>query len=1450
MDWRARGEVMGEFEVIRLFGFDFRLAGNRYLLDNGKPDYMNADDYLIDIRPGTGSAKNIRIERFSFKTVDGIEFKLLCPFEVRFKQQGNVATPYSLDKQTSILFRFGSVASSHSALGLDLNLGPLRLVSEQCFLEVAAGGDGYRDIWVRTHQSHSQFESESLPLSIIANLGTYIRLFNVNDDNKLLLEMTHNPLTLITKLGHSNSLLKRWQLSDLNLDVAQLKDGATLNFNEDKRDAMPLYLHPFVQNDEKQQHTLASIGLDTQQLTVVMARGEDDSTPLQINGLNALPKPSGYLHSYGLVANTQRGYHRWKVSKPVALAIRTHTSDMPTHAILLQTATSLPVSGETNHHDILGLRREVKLTTREVSNLGFSTELVQLTGHHQVGSAIAKSVTTPYFNASLSKLLINRPGIALRRSNQSTSHEPDHEIRSWEFEPTKQTNDDIAFPLCPDEAMPDIGTLSKLHQYCNTTFKTLQSDNVAVTHESQLTIDGKANDSDLASKPTLPSLFRPLSEDLPVIEEKHLLTTDEEQSNKIDPAGSMAAPGLGAHISRYNYGNYVVTREWQEGEVPEYVPLIVDASGHFVEKTMVEFNNAFSMDPNYAGSEQDIQVKELTAAAGQGLAIKGSENRLIGVAKLGKEMSLLDIFEKENIDPIEYSEKEKGDIREQLSSKLKAQSWNGLVLFEQALDLSQFTLLESLIPEGALKLRYVGLSPERALSNGKMGFSTYGLAVWKNPKLDEAPKDPPEDSSQELKVQMVGVEVTWAARQLVRFFSETRVDIRSFAGARKIDTSTGNPALTRINIFGGIDKETGIITFLAQAQKPVPLLKEGVGPLKQVYVKQIEITRTNNRTEFHTDGNVDLQPFNLGDMWEFEQGDKVRFNGLKFSFLERLKLDGSWLKLDYPSLQFEFAKGWKLLDLDGINLEVRRIGYDREPDEFDWGELVQINWPGSWNFSAIRLGIQLNLGKLPFLSDNPFEELIFDFELAIPYRNGFTDVDFGNSRFGLRALGFNKLDLKLMRFLELSAEKVMLEKKDTGLKPLWLFLQGLKLKVLDKTLIEDLTFGHYWAGQQKGFVGLLNDDLVDLSILKIDWLLAGRNLRLNGNNNDDLLKEIVSIQPSDPAGIKKAITKAYKSDALLPETGGSIGEWVFAAGFSLFNEFLNGKFLFQDGAYYGLAIDGPFLKKWFGYELAISVLYIIKDRPEEDLFRLALRVPSVELGGFSFNAGVIVIEIQMNGSFLLDIGYPWLASNGERLWERGFGVMIAGLMGRGGCFIAKRSSLRTGSIGGDNPGKLTLLEGGQATMVGIGKSFSAGPLRVRAYAGIYYTCEGGMLFFSPENDLRRLELVGLRLSGSIGIQARGIAELNWWVISIRVEVVAGAEARLTLFWGALEHHKPGTADLPATLDGKDSPIGVRVDFVLYARVSARACIGSGWFKICKGISVGISMPYRTTLYLS
>jgi hypothetical protein len=64
----------------------------------------------------------------------------------------------------------------------------------------------------------------------------------------------------------------------------------------------------------------------------------------------------------------------------------------------------------------------------------------------------------------------------------------------------------------------------------------------------------------------------------------------------------------------------------------------------------------------------------------------------------------------------------------------------------------------------------------------------------------------------------------------------------------------------------------------------------------------------------------------------------------------------------------------------------------------------------------LRFGLDLDVGKLPFLTSNPFDTLHLNFELGFPIRTKF-EIDTGAPRLGLRALGFDRLDLDLLGFL-------------------------------------------------------------------------------------------------------------------------------------------------------------------------------------------------------------------------------------------------------------------------------------------------------------------------------------------------------------------------------------------------------------------------------------------------
>lgn len=1426
-------------DKIIIFGLTFVRIGKHYHCV--KPYPTDVADITLRATPFSGSEDKILIRRLRIKTKCGIFVSFQCYNHVQFKwnNKAQAYVPVASNSLTQSTFQIRETTAAAQPQGIWLNIGPFGIRTRKSTVHVDDDGSGIPDFWFNVNTTRPLLSNPELPISINANESSKMRVFFNKKTNQMEFQWKDCPLKASTLLGKKpNATEKQWEIDRYVVNVNDLDKQLNFPFNESASTAkMPLLLHPFYHAADKTNSALASVGLDTKALHIEASRAVSGDDAFRIDSITAIRDQSGVLRTYGLVEQKGHlGYQTWNVPRKIPLAVRPWQQEHPGGLLLKEPSNMdchvVEPMGDTS---LLGFRGNIKMNIAETDAcICFGSQISLPDTVDQINPSIAALDTTPYFKAHLTALKINRPAVAMFQGDEPT---PSAEIESWSFKPSANL-ETVAFPLFPDECITQNNALKELLDTCNESFKSLQSPNKDVTHESRFKQRALG-----PTKQISPTLLFKNERTAP-----NALTTGLSGSSS--RYGPHNTPGMGAHIGQYDFGSYIVTHDWVEGEPPEYVILDTENLETKISTGSEEYERltifGFSMAKN-SPDDQNAKVSEVNKENG---LPTNTDRHIVAVLKLGQFKSLEDILLGEGASQEEWNE-----LKDELPKSFLLPSWTGLILFGQKLDLSQFELLESIVPKG-IGLKYLAVSPN--IDDGS--FATYGLVSWKN---EPTTLNHPALREKEVGARMLKLDITWAGRELTRFYSETLVSFKSFAGSGTND-SVHNKVYSEVTVIGGYDKEKQKITFMAQAEKPVKLLSDdGIGPIKQVWVSRIEIGRENDKTIFDIDGDIELAPFNGGnDMqpkdWNLKNPDLFSFKGLSFGF-DFLDEKGTWCEFDYPSIDFKLGKGWNLFDFDNCKIEFKRIAFDKSGADFNWNDLIEIGKKGLPELPQLRIGININLGELPLLCASAFEELNIDIEWSIPFNSAdeYFNLNISDSRFGLRALGFEKLNIQLMRFLEIQADSVIFESKPNAIGTLSLLsflVENLKVKVLQKTVIDKLTFAHYWLKgtnangqnvQKKGFVGVTEQGF-EAGILDIHWALIGRNIVLP----TDFAKKLVSLIPLENGRtISSELVKLHKVDKkLYPQTDESIGEWIFAAGFGILDDFLIGKFLFQDNAYYGLAIEGPIIKKIFGYKFAISVLYIKKENPEEDLFRLEIAVPSVDLGGVSFNGGVIAIEIQMNGGFLLDMGYPWLSPEGERQWERGFGVMISGLMGRGGCFIAKRSSVRKTEIGdGDNKKVITLFEGGQATMVGIGGSFNAGPLRVTAYAGIYYAAEGALLF-QTSRGFKDLKLVGLRLSGAIGIQARGIAELDWWIISVRVEVVAGAEARLTLFWGALENFQPGTPDLPA-IPEELGPIGVRVDFILYARVSARACIGKSIFKVCKGISVGISMPYRTTLYL-
>ena len=166
---------------------------------------------------------------------------------------------------------------------------------------------------------------------------------------------------------------------------------------------------------------------------------------------------------------------------------------------------------------------------------------------------------------------------------------------------------------------------------------------------------------------------------------------------------------------------------------------------------------------------------------------------------------------------------------------------------------------------------------------------------------------------------------------------------------------------------------------------------------------------------------------------------------------------------------------------------------------------------------------------------------------------------------------------------------------------------------------------------------------------------------------------------------------------------------------------------------------------------------------------------------FNLLGGRFGLRAFLNGSFEFDVGFPWLRS-GIRRWDRGLGFNVGIYVGHAGCYIRYLNQRSA-----DGNGREITVGGGLELAVGYGRSFNFSV--VKAYVGIeiYAILEGNFTskisglpalpgsrgtssreLSTRDGGLPDLDLKSLELRGIIGIVVRGSAELDVWVLHVRV----------------------------------------------------------------------------------
>jgi hypothetical protein len=797
-----------------------------------------------------------------------------------------------------------------------------------------------------------------------------------------------------------------------------------------------------------------------------------------------------------------------------------------------------------------------------------------------------------------------------------------------------------------------------------------------------------------------------------------------------------------------------------------------------------------------------------------------------------------------------------------LPSELLAKDWVGAIFFGAPAKPGTGTLLSKLVPQevvDGLQFTYLAATPNKPGGAPSSGYSISAYLEWHRtaPATDARPPGDRDDLTQEATFTFDSISARWDQTALQTMAVDCSLTFPRFLGLV-------NNAPTTIPIVGQFDQGTNTLKFSAHVSQPIALLSEdnetgGAGPIKQVRFKGAVLTLVGDRAHIAIDGSIDLNGFTAGELPPvgLDGVTEIDFNSLGIDLPQTPSLNLEFLQISYPSLRVNFdgprySIGPLVLKLFSLGIDFPVGG----STSFHWDQLVMLGHAPPTSLPCLLFGVRIELMKLPAILESSIQTLTFDLTIgAWPTDANQTRWTAANLTAGLTALGFDRLELDLFRFLEIAADKIAVS-SDADTQTTWLTLVNASLKVVGTTLFSGLSAAFYVkqvAGSAKnGFILMWDEPLGDEAGLSVDWAVFGNNIVLP----DGFVESAMALSPDDDdqtdfTNARNDLTqwvgqsppgKPYQMFLPVDNTVSS-ADWIIGAGVTVLEGFFQGRFLYQEGHICALSLKGEFLS-WVGLELGLSVSYIKGNRPDEDHFYISMPVPRVDVGDVSFTGGVVAFDFVVNGGFQLDLGFPWQNPDGSRQWYRTLGAIVTPFQGSGGFYVERRN-LTLPAVPGLS---VTQLAAGYGLQAGLGATFGGGIFTAWVTIGITVTIEGDLYLANTNPNPQqppKVNLVALRLAGSIGVLFQGHAGLNWWIISIDVDVCVGAEAAVTLEWTsnpALYQQLPGMADAR-------SDWIVSFDFTVYASASASACIRLGFVSLCQGISVSIPMraQYQLTL---
>jgi hypothetical protein len=302
----------------------------------------------------------------------------------------------------------------------------------------------------------------------------------------------------------------------------------------------------------------------------------------------------------------------------------------------------------------------------------------------------------------------------------------------------------------------------------------------------------------------------------------------------------------------------------------------------------------------------------------------------------------------------------------------------------------------------------------------------------------------------------------------------------------------------------------------------------------------------------------------------------------------------------------------------------------------------------------------------------------------------------------------------------------------------------------------------------------MGSELFDLRFLGL-----GQHVAITNPGNITNIEEAITVMKgsfqdsnSQPNTIP---VKANKTGSLYFNQN---SQWLIGADFTV-AKFYKLAVVFNDPELYGLRISIDPTAQSFG-NLFFEILYK-KISDSIGLYQINLQLPDqfrhLEFGSVSITLPNIGISIYTNGDFLLDFGFPASITD----FSRSFGVEVFPFTGAGGFYFGLLSGATATNIPVTTCGIFKpVIAFGLGLQLGVGKNVNQGILKAGLSLTVAGIFQGVLAFFHGTPGLNAPDDIYYKLQGTFGIVGHIYGEINFSIISARLDIMAYAYISITI----------------------------------------------------------------------